>query len=124
MQVVQGQGFVQIDTVTDEWFRRMLKEGGPTNEVRAKFRAALNGRYPHADARAFSEKHFGKENLVRIVAHVDPLIRGLEGYFQQQGRRGLTEWLNITGFGNDYRLIEAFEAWADHVTGKQNADKK
>jgi len=124
MQVRQRQGFVEIDQPTDEWFRRMLKEGGPTNEVRQKFRAALNGRYPHADARQFSERHFGAENLKRIVAHVDPLIRGLEGYFQQQGRRGFTEWLNLTGFGNDYKLILAFEAWADHVTGKSVRDEK
>ena len=117
MQVIQGQGFVRIDTASDEWFRRMLKEGGPTQTIRAKFAAALNGRYPHADARQFSERHYGAENLKRIVAHCDPLIRALEAWYEKQGHRGFIDWLNITGWGNDYKLIAAFEAWADNVTG-------
>lgn len=117
MQVIHDKGIVFIDRASDEWFRRMLKEGGPTQAIRAKFAAALNGRHPHADARQFSERHFGADNLKRIALHCDPLIQALDAWYEKQGHRGFTEWLNATGFGNDYKLIIAFEAWADNVKG-------
>lgn len=117
MQVIHDKGMVLIDAASEEYFRRMLKEGGPTQAIRAKFAAALNGRFPHADARQFSERHFGADNLQRIALHCDPLIRALDAWYERHGHRGLTEWLNATGWGNDYKLIAAFEAWADNVKG-------
>lgn len=109
MKVVNQNGISWIDRASDERFRHMLIHGAPA-PIGRKIKDALS-RAPKPNAREYSEQHFGAR-LPGIIALTRPLMDALEAYFEAHGAPGLTEWMRVTGYGDDYRTINAFAEWA------------
>ena len=43
-----------------------------------------------------------------------PLVDAIQDHFEYRlGMPGFAQWLRITGYGDDYRMIKAFLAWAE-----------
>lgn len=103
-------GLVWVDKAKDEAFRKALLDGIPVS-LRAKMKGALSI-IPDKGALAHSQRYFGAE-LPMITGRTAPLIFALNRYLTEQLQLpGLYDWLNVTGYGNDYRMIKAFDAWA------------
>ena len=87
--------------------------------LRGKMREALAAT-PDKGARAHSMHYFGAE-LESINAMVHPLIFELNKTLTTAfNLPGLYDWLNVTNFGNDYRMIKVMKAWAEMVTSQRN----
>ena len=110
--VVRRQnGMVFIETGADQAFRKALRAGVPPS-VRAKMNEALAAT-PDSGAMAHSVRYFGDE-LADIKNRIAPLLIGLNKYLTKELKLpGLFDWLNLTNYGNDYRMIKAFAAWAE-----------
>jgi hypothetical protein len=101
-----------IDQGADWAFREALLRGAPPPTVRPLMKQALD-RIPKANAAAYSRQYFGKE-LPEILARCQPLIDELHVFFHQYLKLpGFMQWLNATGYGNDYLMIKAFAAWSE-----------
>lgn len=100
-----------IETGKDWAFREALLRGAPEN-IRPKIKQAL-ARTPKANAAAYSWEYFGAE-LDAILARCQPLIDELEVFMHEYLKLpGFMQWLNVTGYGNDYLMIKAFAAWSE-----------
>jgi len=110
--VVRNNGMVFVDRRTDEAFRHALNSGVPP-QLRGKMREALAA-IPHKGAMAHSQRYFGDE-LADIKNRIAPLIIWLNQYLSEHNIRGLYDWLDATNYGNDYRMIKVFAAWADMI---------
>lgn len=103
-------GIVWVDKAKDEAFRKALLDGIPVS-LRSKMKEALSV-IPDKGALAHSQRYFGSE-LQMITGRTAPLIFELNRYLTEQLQLpGLYDWLHVTGYGNDYRMIKAFDAWA------------
>lgn len=120
MKVVNQNEIAWIDRASDERFRHMLIHGAPA-PIGRKLKDALS-RTPKPNAREYSEQHFG-ERLPAIIALTRPLMDALENYFEANGAPGLTRWLNLTGYGDDVRMIEAFAEWASMAKSQAEAEQ-
>jgi hypothetical protein len=113
--VVRRDGIVWIDRQADAAFRKALTDGVPT-VLRPKMIEALAAT-PDRGAMAHSIRYFGDE-LEQIKQHIAPLLVQLNKYLSEQMRMpGLFDWLDITNFGNDYRMIKVFKAWSEMRLG-------
>lgn len=100
-----------IDSVIDAAFRKALLDGVPAS-LRPKMKEALSG-IVHADAMAHSVRYFGDE-LPHIKNHIAPLVEQLNRTLSESfNLPGLYDWLNATNFGNSYKMIKVFAAWAE-----------
>lgn len=109
MRTIHKDGINWIDRASDERFRHLLIHGAPRS-VSLKLKDALS-RHPKANAREYSEAHFGAE-LPVICAAVAPLVDLLCDYYESIGAPRFREWLSLTGYGDDYRFISAMVEWA------------
>lgn len=109
--VKRENGVVFIDSVVDAAFRKALMDGVPPS-LRGKMREALAA-MPDKGARGHSIRYFGDE-LRAINDRIAPLLQELNKMLTETYRLpGIYDWLNETNFGNDYRMIKVFAAWAD-----------
>lgn len=110
-RVRRENGLVFVDRATDEAFRHALLNGVPT-VLRPKMLEALAA-VPDAGARAHSVRYF-KGELDAICEQTHPLLFELNRFLSARFQlHGLFDWLNATGYGNDYRMIEVFKAWSE-----------
>lgn len=106
-----GDGIVWVERAKDEAFRKALLDGVPP-VLRGKMIEALAAT-PDAGSAAHSRRYFGSE-LAAITARTDPLLFQLNRYLTERLKLpGLYDWLNVTGYGNDYRMIKVFKAWSE-----------
>ncbi|WP_439392341.1 hypothetical protein ACRQ5Q_22360 [Bradyrhizobium sp. PMVTL-01] len=115
-------GLVLVSSEADAAFRKALMDGVPT-PLRAKMMDALSAPLQPNARKAMREaqRHFGAEANEAFAAASElaaELHRFLERNFQLQG---LLDWLTVTGYGNDYRMIKVFYEWAK--MGKAHAEK-
>lgn len=104
-------GITWVDARVDAAFRKALMAGVPAN-LRNKMHEALAAT-PDAGAMAHSIRYFGDE-LESIKIAVGPLIEELSRLLSNTyGMPGFIDWLNLTNFGNDYRMIKVFKAWSE-----------
>ena len=109
--VKRENGVVFVDSAVDAAFRQALIDGVPPN-LRGKMREALAA-IPGKEARAHSIRYFGAE-LEAINQQIGPLIFELNKMLSEKFRLpGLFDWLDVTNFGNDYRMIKVFKAWSE-----------
>ena len=114
--VKRENGVVFVDQAVDAAFRKALLDGVPP-VLRGKMREALAA-IPDKGARAHSMRYFGAE-LEAINAMVHPLIFELNKMLTTAfNLPGLYDWLDVTNFGNDYRMIKVMKAWAEMVVAK------
>jgi hypothetical protein len=114
--VRRENGIVWVETAVDAAFRKALMDGVPP-ALRGKMREALAAT-PDKGAMAHSIRYFGEE-LENIKARVAPLLVELNRVLASNYRlQGLFDWLDITNFGNDYRMIKVFAAWSDMILSK------
>lgn len=107
----QKNGVTWVDAKVDAAFRKALMAGVPPN-LRSKMQEALAAT-PGAGAMAHSIRYFGDE-LEEIKIAVGPLIEELSRLLSNTyGMPGFVDWLNLTNFGNDYRMIKVFKAWSE-----------
>lgn len=111
--VRRENGIVFVDSAVDAAFRQALLDGVPVN-LRGKMREALAA-IPDKGAMAHSIRYFGDE-LEEIKARIAPLMMELNRMLSESfNLPGLFDWLDITNFGNDYRMIKVFKAWSEMV---------
>lgn len=111
--VRRENGIVFVDSAVDAAFRHALLDGVPVN-LRSKMREALAA-IPDKGAMAHSIRYFGDE-LEEIKARIAPLMMELNRMLSESfNLPGLFDWLDITNFGNDYRMIKVFKAWSEMV---------
>lgn len=116
--VRHGDGITWVERAKDEAFRKALLDGVPVS-VRPKMREALNA-LPDNGARAHSMRYFGAD-LDEIKGQIAPLLIELNKFLTEQRRLpGLFDWLDVTNYGNDYRMIKAFKAWSELITTVPN----
>jgi len=95
----------------DQAFRRALMDGIPP-PLRGKMREAL-AVFPGKQAQGHSVLYFGPK-LADIKNRIAPLLIELNRFLSEsRNLPGLFEWLDATNYGNDYRMIKAFLAWAE-----------
>jgi|SRR5882672_1028728 len=105
MKVIQQDGLTFIDAEADARFRKALLDGVPPS-LRSKMREALAVTPdPHRDF-AHSQRYFGDE-LMTIGRRIRPLSIALDQKFP-----GFSEWMILTGYTNNYKMIKVFDAWA------------
>ncbi len=109
MQIKREGMIAWVDRESDERFRKLLIHGAPAPVARKIYLALCET--PQANAREEAEKHFGAE-LAELVKTLTPLMDWLENYFDSIGAEGFVQWLNVTGYGNDVRMISAMAEWA------------
>ena len=57
-------------------------------------------------------RYFG-DRLQDIADRAKPLVDRLHEYMQTRlGLPGFRDWLIITGYTNEYRMIKVFDAWS------------
>ena len=116
MQVKHSNGIAWVDRESDQRFRYALINGCPRT-IQPKIKDALS-RVPKPNAREHSHEFFGDE-LPQIVERTTPLVLELEAVLEARfALRGFMDWLNATGYGNDVRMIKAFDDWASYVKSK------
>ena len=120
----QANGFIGVESHKDAAFRNALLAGAPTEDVRRRLRDALiNG--PTGDHGKHALTYFGADKIQAIAAHVQPLTDAIDLALATKFRlHGFKDWLNLTDFGNDYRMIKAFIAWADLATKVEPREPK
>ena len=99
-----------VRTDFDQHIRTLLVNVAPA-PIRPKITAALSAG-PDLGGRARVEQHFGEEYDLatsRAADLADWLDRMMTAHRKTPG---LLDWLNFTGFGNDFRLIAAFYEWS------------
>jgi hypothetical protein len=112
-RTVRENGMVHVDAAVDAAFRKALLEGIPLS-LRSKMREALAAS-PGAKANEHSIRYFGgPDKIAEIKNRIAPLLLELN-HFLTTARNlpGLFDWLQVTNFGADYRMIKAFLAWAE-----------
>lgn len=118
--VVQKDGMTLIERDHDTAFRRALMDGCPP-QIRSKMHEAL-AVLPLPGAAAHSKRYFGAE-LDSILKRTAPLIDELDVHLLTRCHlTGFKNWLQLTGFANDYRMIKAIAAWADMVYAREAAE--
>jgi hypothetical protein len=108
----EGQ-IVHIERSFDEACRRALMDGVPPS-LRLQMVTALSAQpLPNAfRAQKEARKHFGKE-ADAIFRDAAALAAELHRFVQRRfALDGLLDWLDATGYGNDYRMIKVFAEWA------------
>lgn len=121
-QVVRKDGIAWVNQQHDQAFRKALIDGCPP-QVRAKMHEALAAT-PGPGAAGHSKRYFGAE-LPSILKRCGPLIDELDVFMVGRlNLSGFKDWLTVTNFGNDYRMIKAMTAWADMVYAREDAEKK
>jgi hypothetical protein len=109
-RVKRENGLVHVDRVIDAAFRQALLDGIPVS-LRPKMREAL-AVIPDSRSRVHTQRYFGDE-LPEIMERIAPLLLELNKLLSERfNLPGLYDWLDVTGFGNDYRMVKAFDAWA------------
>ena len=109
--VLEAPGMRAVDSRVDTAFKNALRNLAPRPTVYRKMCEAIaNG--PSAGGRAHAERYFGDE-LPGIVQRVTPLLNELENFFDAHRLYGFSDWLRITGYGDDYRMVQAFVAWSE-----------
>lgn len=107
---------VKIRRDIDERYRRALLEGARSQGGKSAAwhigNALDNG--PDRKGAAEAIRYFGND-LETKLAMTAPIIDGLEVTIP-----GFKKWLELTGYGNDRRMIQGFVAWAEH----QNTEAK
>ena len=104
-------GIAFVDARADAAFREALLRSVPSS-LRGKMQEALAAT-PDAAAMAHSIRYFGAE-LNSIKAQVAPLVEHLNLYLGRSLQLpGFLDWLNLTNFGNDYRMIKVFKGWSE-----------
>lgn len=103
--------FVQIPSDVDQAFRTALIELAPNETIRRRVREALaNG--PHPNGRGHATEYFA-DRLEEVIGKAAAFADWLDAYMMKRGRPDLIRWLDATGYGNDYRVIKTFAAWAE-----------
>ena len=111
--VRRENGVVFIDRAVDEAFRTALRNGVPAS-LRSKMDEALAAT-PGKGARAHSVRYFGEE-LLAITERFAPLMFQLNKTLTEAfNLPGLYDWMDLTGYGNDYRMIKVMAAWAELI---------
>jgi hypothetical protein len=114
--VKRENGVVFVDSAVDAAFRKALMDGVPP-ALRGKMREALAA-IPDRGAMAHSLRYFGDE-LPEIKQRIAPLLIELNRMLSESfNLPGLFDWLDVTNFGNDYRMIKVFKAWSEMVLAK------
>jgi hypothetical protein len=109
-KVVRQNGIVWVDRQVDGAFRKALMDGVPV-PLRSKMKDALAAT-PDRNTRAHCRRYFAGE-FEAVIARIAPLLIELNRYLsEQRALPGLFDWLEITGLGDDYRMVKAFDAWA------------
>lgn len=113
--IIREKGMVHVDAKVDAAFRKALTDGVPP-QLRGKMREALAAT-PGADAMNHAIRYFGgPEKIADIKNRIAPLLLEFNRMCTESfALSGLFDWLEVTGFGNDYRMIKAFLAWAEMV---------
>jgi hypothetical protein len=111
--IVRKDGMVHVDAKVDAAFRKALMAGVPP-QIRSKMREALTAT-PGANAMKHSVKYFGgPQRIAEVKNRIAPLlVQFNEMLTESFALPGIFDWLEVTGFGNDYRMIKAFLAWAE-----------
>ena len=116
------QGVRFIEAAADAAFRKALKDGCPP-QLRSKMHEALSD-IPGKGAMAHSVRYFGKE-LADIKNRIAPLLFELEGYMRNRlDLHGFWEWLDLTNFGNHYKLIKVLDQWAQMAAKDDGQGRK
>ena len=111
--VRRENGVVFIDGAVDAAFRKALLDGVPAG-LRSKMREALAAT-PGKGARAHALRYFGEE-LPAISQSFAPLMFELNKTLTEAfNLPGLYDWMDITNYGNDYRMIKVMAAWAELI---------
>lgn len=115
--VKRENGVVFVDSTVDAAFRKALLDGVPP-QLRGKMHEALAA-MPDKGAAAHSIRYFGKE-LGPIKQRIAPLLIDLNDILTRSFRLpGLFDWLDVTNFGNDYRMIKVFAAWSEMILSQK-----
>lgn len=112
-KVIHQDGMVLIRSDVDQAFRKALLDGAPPS-LRPKMVDALSAQIIPNTRRAQREarRYFGKE-ADEIFGHAADFAEALHKYLSEQfDLVGLLDWLSVTGYGNDYRMIRVFAEWA------------
>lgn len=113
LNVIRQKGIHWVDRVADEAFRKALMDGIPP-QLRSKMHEALSV-IPNERSKAHSERYFGKE-LPAIKSQIAPLVIDLNRVLAERfNLPGLFDWLDVTGYGNEYRMIKVFHAWSEMI---------
>jgi hypothetical protein len=115
--VIKEHGMVHVDAKIDATFKKALRDGVPT-PLRAKMNEALSS-IPPANARDHSVRYFGGPQAVSNMLNViGPLLIELNRYLtESRSLPGIFDWLEVTGLGNDYRMLKVLLAWAEMGAG-------
>ena len=108
----RGNGVRGVESNADAAFRNALLAFAPEAPRKHILEALRNG--PTGDGGKHAIRYFGADKIQGIAEQVRPLTDAIEIAFATKlGRPGFKQWLNITDFGNDYRMIKGFVAWAE-----------
>jgi hypothetical protein len=108
--IIRRNGIVWVDKRIDQEFRKALLQGVPPI-LRPKMQEALSA-YPDDRARAHSERYF-KGEVEEIVKEIAPLLIALNHVLSHAfNLPGLFDWLNVTHYGDSYKMIKVFREWA------------
>jgi len=110
-RVIQGEGITWISTDSDKAFRRALEDGVPVS-LRPKLRRALASIPDPALDLRFSQGYFGSA-LQDIADRAKPLVDTIDRYLEtNRNLPGFRQWMILTGYTNQYLMIEVFDAWS------------
>lgn len=110
-----------VEASADAAFRKALMDGCPV-PVRPNMQEALAAT-PPKNARGHSFRYFGDE-LPSILERVSPLIDELHWFLHHdRNLPNFKQWLQVTGYGDDYRMIKAMAAWAEHMKTVPDSEK-
>ncbi len=99
----------QIDRETDDKMRAFLVNACHP-AVQFAMRRALEQRPRPSDAMVRVKKYFGGRGpAVTEINAANVVVRECERYCP-----GLSEWMRVTGYGNEPLMIAAFARWAEN----------
>lgn len=101
----QDKGVTWIDAIADQRFRKILLDGVPP-QLRSKMQEALAATPDPRRDLAHSQRYFGVE-LETISSRIRPLFEAFDRQFP-----GFGDWLILTGYTNEYRMVKVFNEWA------------
>lgn len=103
-------GVLFVESAVDAAFRKALLAGVPAS-LRIKMQVALAAT-PQKGARAHTMRYFGAE-ADAVCTSAAELAQELHRFLRTNYQLdGLLEWLTLTGYGNDYRMVKVFHEWA------------
>lgn len=110
------KNLVCVEGNQDRAFRESLLAIAP-EPARKHFREAfLNG--PKGDGGRHATAYFGAEKIAGIQAQIHPVCDEIEEFMARTLRfPGFNQWLTLTGWGDDYRIIKGLIAWAETASG-------